>query len=93
MTAIAVQQSSKKEKGLMDMGNSVVTCSGGRGIRGLNGNGKNTMKNKIKKEGKNVLKECNETVIFQRVLFSLFECRTFIFRSTNSFLIIYNLLF
>ena len=30
---------SKKEKGLMDMDNSVVTVGGG-GIRGLNGNGK-----------------------------------------------------
>ena len=38
---------SKKEKGLMDMDNSVVTVVEG-GIRGLNGNGKNTIKNKTK---------------------------------------------
>ena len=30
----------KKEKGLMDMDNSVVTAGGQGGIRGLNGNGK-----------------------------------------------------
>ena len=39
---------SKKEKALMDMDNSVV-IAGGRGIRGLNGNGKNTIKIKLKK--------------------------------------------
>ena len=33
---------SKNEKGLMDMDNSVVIAGGG--IRGLNGNGKNTIK-------------------------------------------------
>ena len=36
---------SKKEKGLMDMDNSVV-IAGRRGVRGLNGNGKNINKNK-----------------------------------------------
>ena len=35
------------EKGLMDMENSVVTV-GTRAIRGLNGNGKITIKNKNK---------------------------------------------
>ena len=34
---------SKKERGLMDMDNSVAIVGGG-GIRGLNGNGKNTIK-------------------------------------------------
>ena len=34
---------SKKEKGLMDMGNSVVITGVG-GLRGLNGNGKHTIK-------------------------------------------------
>ena len=33
----------KKEKGLMDIENSVV-IAGGENIRGLNGNGKNTVK-------------------------------------------------
>ena len=33
----------KKGKGLLDMDNSVV-IDGGGGIRGLNGNGKNTIK-------------------------------------------------
>ena len=38
---------SKKEKGLMDMDNSVVIVEcRGWGERGLNGYGKNTMKNK-----------------------------------------------
>ena len=32
-----------KGNGLMDMNNSVV-IAGGKGIRGINGNGKNTMK-------------------------------------------------
>ena len=36
----------QKEKGLMDMDNSVV-IAGGEGIRGLNGNGKNTIKIKF----------------------------------------------
>ena len=36
---------SKKEKALMDMDNSVVTEAGGGGLRGINGNGKNTKKN------------------------------------------------
>ena len=31
---------SKKEKGLMDMDNSVMTTGGEGGMRGLNGNGK-----------------------------------------------------
>ena len=35
---------SKKEKGLMDMDNSMVIPSGERGIRELKGNGKNTIK-------------------------------------------------
>ena len=39
---------SKKEKGLMGMGNSVVIAGGG-GIRGINGNGKNTIKITFKK--------------------------------------------
>ena len=34
----------KKEKGLMDLDNSVVIAGGEGGIRGLNSNGKNTMK-------------------------------------------------
>ena len=34
----------KKEKELMDMVNSVVITGGVWGIRGLNGNGKNTIK-------------------------------------------------
>ena len=38
---------SEKEKGLMDMDNSVV-LAGGRGTRGLNGHGKNTIKVKSK---------------------------------------------
>ena len=37
---------SKKEKGLMDMGNCEVITGGGS-IRGLNGNGKYTIKIKI----------------------------------------------
>ena len=44
---------SKKEKGLMDMDNSVVTavrggdcCGRGLLVRGLNGNGKNTIMTK-----------------------------------------------
>ena len=36
----------QKEKGLMDMDNSVV-IAGGEDIRGLNGNGKNTIKIKF----------------------------------------------
>ena len=38
---------SKKEKGLMDMDNSVVIAGREVGIRGLNGNGKNTIKIKF----------------------------------------------
>ena len=38
---------SKKEKGLMDVDNSVVIAGGEGGIRGLNGNGKNTIKNEM----------------------------------------------
>ena len=41
---------SKKEKGLMDMDSSVV-IAGKRGVRGLNGNGKNRIKIKCKKMG------------------------------------------
>ena len=37
---------SKKEKGLMDMDNGVVT--GGEGVRRLNGNGKNTIRINLK---------------------------------------------
>ena len=33
-----------EQKGLMDMVNSVVIARGRRGIRGINGNGKNTIK-------------------------------------------------
>ena len=40
----------KKKKGLMDMDNSVVTAGGG-GIRGLNDNGKNTIKMRFTKRG------------------------------------------
>ena len=39
--------SSTKEKGLMDTVNNMV-----RGMRGVNGNGKNTLKNKLKKKSK-----------------------------------------
>ena len=35
---------SKKEKGFMDMDNSVVIVGEEEGLRGLNGNGKNTIK-------------------------------------------------
>ena len=35
---------SKKDKGLMDVDNSVVIAGGKRGIREINGNGKNTIK-------------------------------------------------
>ena len=41
--SLGVEGWSKKEKGLMDMDNSGVTAGGG-GIKGLNGNGKNTNK-------------------------------------------------
>ena len=37
-----MEGSSKKEKGLMDMDNSVVIAEG-KGIKGLNGNEKNTI--------------------------------------------------
>ena len=40
---------SKKKKGLMDMDNSVVIAVGEAGVRGLNGNRKNTRKSKLKK--------------------------------------------
>ena len=40
---------SKKEKGLMDVDNSVVTAGGEESIRGLNGNGKNTIRIKLRK--------------------------------------------
>ena len=43
-----MQGLSKKEKGLMDRDNRAVTARK-RGIRGLNGNGKNTIKIKSKK--------------------------------------------
>ena len=39
-----MEGSSKKEKGLMDMDNSVVTVRREWGIKGLNGNGKKTRK-------------------------------------------------
>ena len=35
---------SRKEKGLMDTDNSVAIAGGEEGVRGLNGNGKNTIK-------------------------------------------------
>ena len=38
---------SKKEKGLMDVVNSVVTAEG-RGISGINGNGENIIKNNFR---------------------------------------------
>ena len=41
-----VEGSSKKEKGLLDMDNSVVIAVG-RSVRGLNGNGKSSIKIKI----------------------------------------------
>ena len=41
-----VEGLSKKQKGLMDMDNSVVIAGGG-GIRGLKGNRKNTIKIKL----------------------------------------------
>ena len=37
----------KKEKVFMDMDNTVVIVGQGKGTRGINGNGKNTMKVKI----------------------------------------------
>ena len=40
---------SKKEKGLMDVDNSVATAGGEGDIRGLNGNGKNTIRVKLRK--------------------------------------------
>ena len=43
-----MEELSKKEKGLMDMDNSVV-ISREQGIKGLNGNGKNTTKFKKEK--------------------------------------------
>ena len=39
-----MEGSSKKEKRLMDMDNSVVIAVSGGDVRGLNGNGKNTIK-------------------------------------------------
>ena len=42
---------SKKEKGLMDMDNSVVIAGREVGIRGLNGNGKNATEIKFLKNG------------------------------------------
>ena len=44
-----VEGLSKKEKGLMDMDNSVLVAGGKRGIRRLNGNGKKIIKIKLKK--------------------------------------------
>ena len=47
---LGVEGLSKKEKGLMDMGNSVVTVvgrevgRGGRGYKGVNGNDESTKK-------------------------------------------------
>ena len=40
-----MERFSKKEKGLMDMDNSVVIAGVGGDIRGLNGNGKKYNKN------------------------------------------------
>ena len=40
---------SKKEKGLMDMDNSVVIVGVGEGVRGLNSNGGTTLRNEVKK--------------------------------------------
>ena len=39
-----VEGLSRKEKGLMDTDNSVAIAGGEEGVRGLNGNGKNTIK-------------------------------------------------
>ena len=39
-----VEGSSEKEKGLVDMDNSVAIAGWGGGIRGINGNRKNTIK-------------------------------------------------
>ena len=47
---LEVEELSKKEKGLRDMDNSVVIVGGG--IRGLNGNGKKKIKQKISKKEK-----------------------------------------
>ena len=49
---VGVEQLSKIARGLMDMDTSVVIAGGaGKGsIRGLNGNGKNTIKTKSKKK-------------------------------------------
>ena len=44
-----MEGSSKKEEGLMDMDHSVVIAGGMGGRRGVNGNGKNTIKIKFKK--------------------------------------------
>ena len=42
----------KKEKGVMDMDNSVVNVGGGGSIRELNDNGKNTIKTPSKRQKK-----------------------------------------
>ena len=46
---LGVEESSKKEKGFMDMDNNVV-IAGGRSIRGTNGNRKNTIKKEKEKK-------------------------------------------
>ena len=47
-SGLGMEGSSKKDKGLMDMDNSVVIAGGWReGIRGFNSDAKNTIKNKI----------------------------------------------
>ena len=45
-----VEGLSKKEKGLMDMDHSVVIARERGSLRGLNGNGKDTIKIQLKKE-------------------------------------------
>ena len=44
---LGVDALSRKEKGLKDIDNNVVTAAWERGIRGLKGNGKNTIKIKF----------------------------------------------
>ena len=57
----------QKRKGLMDMDNCVVIVVGEgwvkveEGIRGINGNGKNTIQNKFKKEQSRIISTYEET--------------------------------
>ena len=44
-----MERLSKKEKGLTDNGQQCGDCGGERGLRGLNGNGKNIIKIKAVK--------------------------------------------